>query len=55
VNTGAPSNPDLQAKRRVDYEEWFLREVDQGFAAGYGGEFADHTAVRKMIDERHPG
>jgi hypothetical protein len=30
---GAPSNPDLQAKRRVDYEEWFLREVDQGLAA----------------------
>ena len=55
VDMGAPPSPDSQAKRRADYDEWFLREVDQGLAAADRGEFADHTAVRKMIDERYPG
>jgi len=51
----APLNPDLPANRRVDYDEWFLKEVDQGLAAADRGEFVDHAAVRKMIDERYPG
>jgi hypothetical protein len=55
VNMDAPLNPDLPAKRTVDYDEWFLSEVDQGLAAADCGEFADHAAVRKMIDERYPG
>jgi predicted transcriptional regulator len=42
-------------ERRVNYEEWFLGEVDKGLAAAERGEFVDHADVRKMIDERYPG
>lgn len=42
-------------ERMVNYEEWFLREVDKGLAAAERGEFVDHAQVRKMIDERYPG
>jgi len=42
-------------ERMVNYEEWFLREVDKGLAAAERGEFVDHADVRKMIDERYPG
>ena len=55
VNMDIPLNPDLQAKRKLDYEAWFLLEVDLGLAAANRGKFADHADVRKMIDERYPG
>jgi predicted transcriptional regulator len=42
-------------ERMVNYDEWFLREVDKGIAAADRGELVDHAAVRKMIDERYPG
>jgi predicted transcriptional regulator len=42
-------------ERMVNYEEWFLREVNKGLAAAERGEFVDHADVRKMIDERYPG
>ncbi|MGD0570508.1 MAG: hypothetical protein ABSA78_19060 [Candidatus Sulfotelmatobacter sp.] len=42
-------------ERMVNYEEWFLREVDKGLAAADRGELVDHSEVRKMIDERYPG
>jgi predicted transcriptional regulator len=42
-------------ERMVNYDEWFLREVDKGLAAADRGELADHSDVRKMIDERYPG
>ena len=42
-------------ERMVNYEEWFLREVNKGLAAAERGEFVDHANVRKMIDERYPG
>ena len=41
-------------ERMVNYDEWFLREVDKGLAAADRGELADHSDVRKMIDERYP-
>jgi predicted transcriptional regulator len=41
-------------ERMVNYEEWFLREVNKGLAAAERGEFVDHADVRKMIDERYP-
>jgi predicted transcriptional regulator len=40
--------------RMVNYEEWFLREVDKGLAEAERGEFVDHAYVRKMIDDRYP-
>jgi predicted transcriptional regulator len=42
-------------ERMVNYDEWFLREVDKGLAAADRGQLVDHSDVRKMIDERHPG
>ncbi len=42
-------------ERLVDYDEWFLREVDAGLAAADRGELVDHSSVRKIIDERYPG
>ncbi len=42
-------------ERLVNYDEWFLREVDKGLAAADRGEFVDHADVRKMIDQRYSG
>ena len=42
-------------ERMVNYDEWFLREVDKGLAAADCGELVDHADVRKMIDQRYPG
>jgi predicted transcriptional regulator len=42
-------------ERLVDYDDWFLREVDKGLAAADRGEFVEHDAVRKLIDTRYPG
>ena len=42
-------------ERMVNYEEWFLREVDKGLATPERAEFVDHAEVRKMMDDRYPG
>jgi predicted transcriptional regulator len=42
-------------ERLVNYDEWFLRELDKGLAAADSGRLVDHSDVRKMIDERYPG
>jgi predicted transcriptional regulator len=42
-------------ERLVDYDEWFLQEVDKGLAAADRGEFIEHDAVRKSIDNRYRG
>ncbi len=42
-------------ERMVNYDEWFLREVDKGLAAADRGNLVEHSYVRKMIDERYPG
>jgi predicted transcriptional regulator len=42
-------------ERLVDYDDWFLQEVDKGLAAADRGEFVEHDAVRKLIDTRYPG
>jgi len=41
-------------ERMVNYDDWFLREVDKGLAAAESGQLVDHADVRKMIDERYP-
>ena len=38
----------------LNYNDWFLREVDKGLAAAEGGEFVEHDEIRKMIDRRYP-
>lgn len=40
-------------ERLVNYDEWFLREVDKGLAAAEHGDLVDHAEVRKMIDSRY--
>ncbi|MBZ5678528.1 MAG: hypothetical protein LAO24_00325 [Acidobacteriia bacterium] len=42
-------------ERMVNYDEWFLREVDRGLASAERGDLVDHADVRKMIDDRYPG
>jgi len=42
-------------ERLVDYDDWFLREVDKGLAAADRGNFVDHAQVRRTIDKRYPG
>jgi predicted transcriptional regulator len=42
-------------ERLVDYDDWFLQEVDKGLAPAGRGEFVEHDAVRKLIDTRYPG
>jgi predicted transcriptional regulator len=42
-------------ERLVDYDDWFLQEVDKGLKAADRGEFVEHDAVRKLIDTRYPG
>lgn len=42
-------------ERMVNYDEWFLREVDKGLASADRGELVDHQDVRKLIDQRYPG
>ncbi len=42
-------------ERMVNYDEWFLRELDKGLEAAGRGEMHEHAEVRKMIDQRYPG
>ena len=39
----------------VDYDEWFLREVEIGLAAADRGELIDHEDIGKLGDRRYPG
>ena len=39
----------------VDYDEWFLREVEMGLAGADRGELIDHEDIGKLIDRRYPG
>jgi len=41
-------------EKLLDYDEWFLREVDHGIAEADRGEFVEHDDVRKMIETRYP-
>lgn len=39
----------------VDYDEWFLREVEKGLSAADRGELIDHEDIGKLINRRYPG
>ena len=41
-------------ERFVDYDEWFLREVEKGLAAAERGEFIEHEDIGKLIHSRYP-
>ena len=42
-------------ERLVDYDDWFLREVQKGLDAADRGELLEHEDVRALIDRRYPG
>ena len=42
-------------ERMVNYDEWFIQEVEKGLAAADRGELIDHEDIRKLIDSRYPG
>ena len=42
-------------ERFVNYDEWFVQEVDRGLAAADRGELIDHEEIGKLIDLRYPG
>jgi predicted transcriptional regulator len=42
-------------ERLVNYDEWFIREVEKGLAAAESDELIDHGDVGKMINNRYPG
>ena len=42
-------------ERFVNYDEWFVREVEKGLAAADRGEFVEHKEIGKLIDRRYPG
>jgi predicted transcriptional regulator len=54
---GRPAEALVQeaVERLVDYDEWFLREVESGLRAADRGEFVAHDDLGKMIDSRYPG
>jgi len=39
----------------LNYDKWFLREVEKGLAVGDRGEFIEHDQVGRMIEDRYPG
>jgi predicted transcriptional regulator len=41
-------------ERMVNYDQWFMREVEKGKSAADRGELVDHDDVQKLIDRRHP-
>jgi len=57
----AESGRDTQAlvqeavERFVDYDEWFLGQVDRGLIAADRGELVDHEEVGRLIDSRYHG
>jgi len=40
-------------ERLVDYDEWFLREVEKGLAAGDRGGLIEHEDIEKLIQTRY--
>jgi predicted transcriptional regulator len=42
-------------ERFLDYDAWFVQEVNKGLAAADRGDFIEHDDVRKLIDSRYPG
>jgi predicted transcriptional regulator len=42
-------------ERMVDYDEWFIGEVEKGLAAADRDEFIEHEDIGKLINSRYPG
>jgi predicted transcriptional regulator len=42
-------------ERLVNYDPWFVREVEKGVSAAEQDDLMEHEEVRKLIDRRYPG
>lgn len=42
-------------ERLVNYDQWFIEQVDKGLEAADRGQLVEHAEVRKIIDQRYPG
>ncbi len=42
-------------ERLVNYDDWFLREVEKGLSAADRGEFVEHEDIGTLIKSRYPG
>ena len=42
-------------ERMVNFDQWFMREVEKGKSAADRGELVDQDDVQKLIDRRYPG
>lgn len=42
-------------ERLVNFDEWFMREVEEGLDAADRGEFVEHEEIGKLIESRYPG
>ena len=54
ARTGRPTADLLEeaVDRFLDYDAWFIREVEKGQAQARGGEPIDHDAVVVRIEQR---
>jgi predicted transcriptional regulator len=41
-------------ERFVNFDEWFMREVEKGLEAADRGEFVEHEEIGKFIESRYP-
>ncbi len=42
-------------ERFVNFDDWFVREVEKGLAAADRGEFIEHADIGELIKRRYPG
>lgn len=42
-------------ERLVDYDDWFLREVEKGLSAADRGDFIEHEDIGALINSRYTG
>lgn len=42
-------------ERMVNFDAWFLGEVDKGLAAADRGELVDHSEIKDRMNRRYPG
>ena len=42
-------------ERFVNFDEWFIQEVEKGLEAADRGEFIEHEEIGKLIKSRYPG
>jgi predicted transcriptional regulator len=42
-------------ERMVNYDEWFMREIESAIESANRGELVEHSDIEKLIRKRYPG